>query len=296
MYLKWVGGKTKLADQLLSKFPKEGQISGRYLEPFFGSGAMYFAYRQLLDSPENDLFGDNIFRASSYIFGDTNKHLVNCHRVVQEFPDDFKEWLRYFELCHEESPERFYKDERKLVTRDIELDIDSKAAARFIYINKSCFNGIWRVNKSGEFNVPWNQIETVNLSENKKLEQAHRLLQGCDINLCSYGDIVSRAKEGDFVYLDPPYEPLSESSSFTAYTEDDWTTEDLIHLRSLCNEMDSKGVLWMMSNSTAQKVYDIFDGYTIETVQAHRFVKALKDNEKREKIAETVVTNYRGTE
>jgi len=121
------------------------------------------------------------------------------------------------------------------------------------------------------------------------------LLQGCEINLCSYEDIVSRAKKGDFVYLDPPYEPLSESSSFTAYTEDDWTTEDLVHLRSLCDEMDSKGVLWMMSNSTAQKVYDIFDSYTIETVQAHRFVKALKDNEKREKIAETVVTNYRGT-
>jgi len=289
MYLKWVGGKTQLAGQILSLFPKEGD--GAYIEPFFGSGAMYFAFRKSIR--ESDIFNSSRFVPSHYIFGDTNPLLINCHLAVKSSPKELEELLIGKEKEHEYSPTEFYNSQKKLVTQvpDLSNGCDLEAAARFIYINKSCFNGIWRVNRSGLFNVPWNQKETINLV-NKKLHYAHKLLQGCEINLCSYKDRCSKAVKGDFVYLDPPYVPLSESSSFTAYTEDGFSLEDLSELRQICDDMDKKGIKWMMSNSTAKIVYDEFSAYNIHEVYAHRFVKALKENEKREKIKETVVTNY----
>jgi len=305
MYLKWAGGKTKIASKVARHFPK--QIHGTYVEPFFGSGAMYFAMKTAISEP--DLFIADGFAPSRYLFNDSNEFLINCHLAVKLNIDELEERLREKERLHKKDPKGFYDQEKAEVTchpssyekhknntdkyygLDMSKGCDVDRAATFIYINKACFNGLWRVNQTGFFNVPWNQNEEVNLVT-QKLRMAHKFLQNCEFQLGEATDILDDLTEGDFVYLDPPYVPVSKSSHFTAYTKESFTLENLEKLLECCDTLTSRSIKWCMSNSNAPFVYETFKGYEINEIDAPRFIKPVKGDEKRETVKETIITNY----
>jgi len=290
MYLRWAGGKTRLANEIISEFPQEFD---RYFEPFCGSAAMYLAYADKISQLQETEFDEEEDKAhypSEVYLSDINSALIHCHRTVRDNLYELKTELISFEKKHKLDPEGTYSLERSLVT---DCGETIKCAARFIYINKTCFNGLWRVNKSGEFNDPWSQKREVNL-RSKKLNTASRLFQGINLIEQNYDEFVrNRCRNGDFVYLDPPYYPLSETSNFTTYTKGGFDPDKGIKaLKYLCNWMSDQGIRWLMSNSSAKQVYKTFRGFHIQEITAHRFVKALGENETREQVEETLIRNY----
>ncbi|NJL70535.1 MAG: Dam family site-specific DNA-(adenine-N6)-methyltransferase [Candidatus Competibacteraceae bacterium] len=287
-YLKWAGGKTKLAPQLIPRFPT---TINRWVEPFFGSGAMFFAYYGQLVS--DSIFGIEPPRA---IAADTNPYLINTHLKVRDNLDGVAERLTALEIMHTVEPEATYNRLRDLVTKpwvDCELE-KIIAASNFIYINKSCFNGLWRVNKKGGYNVPFNGSETLSLS-NAAIRSCSGLMRSyLDLKLQDFEAFCNETvKEGDFVFLDPPYVPLSATSSFVSYTEDGWTTDDDKRLASTLKLIDSRGAKFLMTNSSAPLIYQYFGDWKIDTIKAPRFIKAItEENGIRDKVDETVTTNY----
>jgi len=285
-YLKWVGGKGKLAPDLINLFP---QHINRYFEPFVGSGAMFFSYFRY--SEQKDMFDEQTY-ASVAILNDFNSHLINCHEQVASSIDDMIPILERLEDSHRKDPQAFYHKIRESVTKSDRDKLQS--AAEFIYINKTCFNGIWRVNKSGGFNVPWNKKKDINLASTH--------IQRCSKLLKQYAEFVNtdfetfikscEFSEGDFVFLDPPYIPVSATSNFVSYTEDGWDYKCDLRLKGCLEYLDNQGVKFMMTNSDADLVYDLFGKWNIGTIRAHRFVKALKGEGTRTKVDETVTTNY----
>ena len=291
-YLKWVGGKAQLAIRLLDQFPKD---INQYIEPFFGSGSMGFAYMQSAAPRFDDCFDDPA--KVKVLANDSNKILMNCHRIVADKPD--KLFARLKEMSEEFRASKdsleFYKEKRKEIN-DISGKTPLEVAALFVFINKTCFNGLWRVNSKGGFNVPWGQRdpEQVKFSEDRIKQCSSFLSKYVTVYSQDFESFVKESVgEGDFVFLDPPYVPLSATSSFTSYNSDGWTAVDDERLASTLLHIDSVGAKFMMTNSAAGKVFELFGRWQISTVDAHRFIKAVtSDNETREKVKETVITNY----
>lgn len=286
MYLKWVGSKSSIANELVSRFPLSIDM---YIEPFIGSASMYFSYISAID---NCLF----YKKPKYFcLSDTNEFLVNCHLEVKNNVDKVCHELELLQKQHNEADNKkaLYYQIRNLVTDQCLVhDNPSLMAAYFIYINKTCFNGLWRVNKSGGFNVPFN--DNKNLSFDYELiHKASKLLKDTDIYIREFDDIMDYADAQTFVYLDPPYVPLNITSSFTSYTKNGFSIIDLQRLKKLCEHLDSNKAKWMLSNSSVPIVYQTFDKWNISEIFVHRFVKAITEKDgKREKVKEVVITNY----
>lgn len=289
-YLRWIGGKSGIAEQILPHFPSDIDI---YVEPFVGSGAMFFAWYKSLEYKSRNIFHDDIKFPSKIVLCDINNHLINCHRMVRDNCEEVLARVLQLQEKHNALGEHFesmYKDIRKTVTDDITNSNQIELAAQFMYVNKTCFNGIWRVNRAGKNNVPSNKKTYISFDE-EAIRDASRILKKAEIREVNFTNLNFSPCKNVFVYLDPPYYPISKTSSFASYNKERENDDKLLEkLKRYCQELDGCGIKWAMSNSNAKEVLDSFSNNRIIPISAHRFVRAIKkDNERREKVTETLI-------
>ncbi len=265
--VKWVGGKRQLMFELLKNLPKS---YNRYFEPFIGGGALFFELQ-----PDN-----------AYI-SDMNEELINLYSVVRDSVDELIEDLSK----HEVSKEYFLEIRNIDRTEEYSKLSNVERASRFIYLNRTCFNGMYRVNSKGEFNVPFGNYKNPRIIDENNLLNCSELLKRTEIKCADFSEILNKAQRGDFVYFDPPYVPLNETSSFTSYTKDGFDIDMQFKLRDVCDELDSMGVKFMLSNSDTKLVNDLYENYEIKKVFASRQINANADG--RGKITEVLVKNYK---
>jgi len=264
-FVKWAGGKTQLLGQYRPFFPKKFE---RYFEPFLGSGAVFFYLRSFLEREGA--------HKKEYILSDINPVLINGFVVVRDRVDDLIEELRVHEKKH--SREHYYEVRENFNTQLTPKDFpDVKNAADFIYLNKTCYNGLYRVNSQGKFNVPMGRYKRPSILQESKLRKASRLLQGVTLKAESYEKLCEKAREGDFVYLDPPYHPLSPTSNFTSYTKDSFTEEDQRALFRVFQRLAERGCILMLSNSYTLLIKSLYRDYRIEEVYAKRAISSKGD-------------------
>lgn len=290
-FLKWAGGKGQLLSQLATHLPQ--QISNEpftYIEPFVGGGAMLFYMLQH--------FG-NIRKA---VINDVNEDLILAYRIIKDDVEALIANLDKFEkdyLAISDQDERskiFYevRDRYNLHEGD-----DIERASQLIFLNKTCFNGLFRVNRRGQFNVPFGKYANPTICNAKLLRADSQLLQSAQVEICQgdYAQTIQHADGLTFVYLDPPYRPLDATSSFTSYAKGDFNDDDQRALAAFCQQLSDRGCLWMESNADCSAknpddtfFEDLYADYRIERVYASRFINANPD--KRGKLTELLIKNY----
>lgn len=264
--VKWVGGKRQLMFELLKNTPEN---YNRYFEPFIGGGALFFELQ-----PDN-----------AYI-SDMNEELINLYQVIRDNVDELVADLQKHDITKE-----YFMEIRNIDrTEEYENWSDIQKASRFIYLNRTCFNGMYRVNSKGEFNVPFGHYKNPRILDENNLINCSKLLQRTEIKHADFSEILKKVKKDDFVYLDPPYVPLSETSSFTSYTKDGFDMDMQFKLRDVCDELDTMGVKFLLSNSDTKLVNELYENYNIKKVFASRQINANADG--RGKITEVLVRNY----
>ncbi len=267
-FVKWVGGKKQLLSQFEKFFPN--QIN-RYFEPFVGGGAVAF---HILN---------NYKPKEVYLF-DINEELINCYNQIKNNPSQLISKLQEHKIKHNE--EYFYHVRNQNPKQLNELD----KASRFIYLNKTCFNGLYRVNSKGGFNVPMGKYKNPLISPKDDITQINSLLQKTNIKCASFKEVLKFAKKGDFVYFDPPYYPLKKGASFTTYTKDNFLEKEQIELSEVFKKLDKKGCKVMLSNSDTELIKSLYKDYNVSFVKATRMINCNGQN--RGKINEVVITNY----
>lgn len=282
--LKWAGGKTQLLAQIQPYFPAHYD---RLIEPFIGGAAVYFHQRP-----------------ARALLGDVNPELVNFYRVVRSHPDELMTAVDAIAARHEngEDPETIYYDVRNhqpvdlppnsLDEQGIPNSDEDRAwvAARTLYLNKTGFNGLFRVNSRGRFNVPWGRRKRLpKLYDRNEVYNASRLLQGAEIVLADFGTVLDQARPGDFVYLDPPYFPVSATANFTSYTRLDFPAEEQRRLADWLHTLDQRGVAFVLNNSDTPFTREIYANFRIDIAQAKRMINS--DASKRGEVNELIVFN-----
>jgi DNA adenine methylase len=269
-FLKWVGGKRQLLPKIVEHLPKNFR-EFKYFEPFIGGGAVLFHLQ-----PENA------------VINDFNKELINVYNVVKNRLDDLVIDLKK----HKNTSEYFYQIRGVDRTDEFLKLSDVQRASRIIYLNKTCFNGLYRVNSAGEFNAPFGRYKNPNIVNEPTLKAVNKFLNknNISINCGDYSDILEQADENSFVYLDPPYHPISENSNFTGYIQGGWDMFDQIRLREVCDILNGKGTKFLLSNSSAQFIKDQYENYTITTVKAIRSINS--NGADRGQIDEVLIKNY----
>jgi len=264
-FLKWAGGKVHLIDKLLQFVPKDFE-ERIYRESFLGGGSMFFA----LCPPKA-------------ILSDLNSHLINCYKMVRDNPTLVHYYLTQFNNKHK--PE-FYYEIRDEYNRS---KFSFKQAARFIYLNKTSFNGIFRVNKKGKFNVPFGKINKPALPSLDQLKSISLILKNKTLITSTYEEVLKDAKCDEFIYLDPPYPPLNATSSFTHYTKERFGEDDQIKLSETANWLKDQGCLVMISNADLPKIRELYEGWNMYILPATRWITC---KSKKHKVDELVFTNY----
>ena len=267
-FLKWAGGKTNLLGQYEPLFP---EWSGDYFEPFIGSGAVFF---YLSARPEE----------RNYYLSDLNQEIVDAFCAVRDDVEGVIKLLAKHQQLH--SKDYFYQV-RGLVPQNLSA---LEKAARTIYLNKTCFNGLYRVNKKGEFNVPMGNYKKPSILQIETLKAASRALSSADLSTGHYSVLVDKAQAGDFIYLDPPYHPLSKTAMFTNYVAQAFGEKDQMELAEVVTALSKKGCLVMESNSNTDFIKDLYKGFKIQEVWARRSIN--REKSKRGAITELVVTNF----
>src|SRR5918994_2192457 len=270
LFLKWAGGKLQLIEQFKNLFPHNFR---NYYEPFIGSGAVFFYVKSKL-------------KPNKVILSDTNEELINCFCVVRDKPSELVELLLNHRKKHSKE---YYYSVRSMESSTLDsLD----RAARLIYLNKTCFNGLYRVNSKGQFNVPFGDYENPSIFDRNTLFQASQLLQGVHLQVMTFEKVLDFAGKDDFVYFDPPYIPLSKTSSFTRYSKSDFSMMEQKRLSEVFRLLDSRGCFIMLSNSDHALTRELYGDYekNIVVVRAKRLINSV--GSKRGAIKELVVTNY----
>lgn len=268
--VKWVGGKRQLIDEIVPRMP--GKTINTYFEPFFGGGAVLFH-----------------IQPKKAVINDINSDLIEMYNVVKDSPDELLESL----TKHQNTPEYFYsirdKDRNKSVFNELST---VERASRLIYLNKTCYNGLFRVNSSGEFNTPFGGYKNPNIVNEPVIRAVSHYLAKNSITMLNvdFEKAVDAAKKGDFVYLDPPYDPISSSSSFTGYNESGFGRNEQIRLKELCVKLNQKGVNFMLSNSSSDFIKELYKDFNIDIVKARRSVNSKGNG--RGAIDEVIVRNY----
>ena len=267
-FVKWAGGKGRLLSQLRPLLPP-GVDHMRHVEPFVGGGALFFSRR-----PERALLTD------------INPALVGTYTAIRDDVHGVIESLRRLAARH--SKESYYRV-RERYNRSPQIST-SRRAAMFIYLNKTCFNGLHRVNRKGEFNVPAGSYKNPRIVNEEALEAASDALRGATLRCTSFETLLENAKPGDFVYFDPPYEPVSATASFTSYAQDGFSQEDQARLRDVYKALDRRGCKLMLSNSDVPFIRKLYRDFQVDTVAAPRAINC--NAKKRGKVSEVVVRNY----
>ena len=270
-FVKWAGGKRQVMNEIKKYIPENYNT---YYEPFVGGGAVFFE-----------------LAPKKAVLNDYNKELMNVFECIK---DEIKFEKMCNELNHHEAnhSEEYYYDIRN-VDRDknkFNRIADYKRAARTIYLNKACFNGLYRVNSKNEFNVPYGKKDKVNTYEGQNLGIVHCILNFNDIELIStdFEEAVKNAKKGDFIYFDPPYD--SDTTTFNSYTDGGFGKEEQIRLFNLFEQLDKKGCYIMLSNHNTKLIRDLYKNYNIHVIKAKRNINAI--GKKRGSLEEVIITNY----
>lgn len=288
-FVKWAGGKGNLLNTLESHLPAgfDRQENITYIEPFVGGGAMLF--HMLNTHP-------NIRRV---VINDINRDLIRCYQLVKGSPLVLIELLSFFEQRYyelDESERRDYYYEVRREYNNIELTADQRAA-HLIFLNHTCFNGLYRENANGCFNVPFGRYKKPKICNKEVIMADHELLSKVDIYCGDYKSMFSHLGKGyNYVYLDPPYRPLLGSTNFKDYSKCSFGDKEQVELKRFCDRLTAKGCKLMLSNSDSNNddgssfFQSLYDGYTFEIVLAPRFINAYA--ERREKQTEVLIKNY----
>ncbi|MGQ4834414.1 MAG: DNA adenine methylase, partial [Candidatus Asgardarchaeia archaeon] len=250
-FVKWAGGKGQLLNIISENIPTSFED---YYEPFVGGGAVFFY-----------LYSNGLIR-KAYL-SDLNEDLINAYNVIK---------YRVYELIEELKNRDFYanKKEQYYKIREWEPKDPIKKAARFIYLNKTAYNGLYRVNSKGKFNVPFGRYKNPKILDEVNLLAVHEALQVAEIFVADFQDAVKTAKKGDFIYFDPPYQPVSSTARFTQYTKGAFKKEDQIRLARVFKELDSRGCFILLSNSNNYFIKTLYNNYRIITVHAKRAINS----------------------
>lgn len=265
-FLRWLGGKRRILPEIKKRMPKSYK---GYFEPFIGGGALFFA--------ENPTHG--------YI-GDFNPEVANTYNVIKHQPQALLN-----ELATHENTEKYFYTLRNIDRGDEFKSLtDVQRAARFVYLNRTCFNGMCRMNRRGEFNMSYGYLKNPTISDEKTIWAAHDALRTLRVAHASFEEVLKLAKPGDFVYFDPPYVALSPTANFTSYTAGGFGIHEQRDLWRVCVKLHRKGVKWMVSNSHTPLTVNIWRAFHISTITAPRSNGANKAA--RRKVQEVLVTNY----
>jgi len=259
-FVKWAGGKQALAKSLIRWFPAE---FGQYFEPFLGGGSVFFT-----------------FQPNPAVLSDANCWLIDSYKAIRD------DWRRVAGLL-----------DRMVNTREAYLEYRNMSpskmdvwhrAAHLIYLNKTCFRGLFRVNKRGEFNVPYGNYRRRYYNP-QNLEAVSRVLQHVKLACNDYSDVLHDARAGDFVYMDPPYHKLGGYSDFNRYTPDKFRERDHQKLRDYCGELDARGTIWAQSNSSTGLVRDLYADYRLVEIRSRREINL---NSANRSVTELLIMNY----
>lgn len=267
--LKWAGGKRQLLSEILKYIPTKGITT--YYEPFLGGGAVLLH-----------------LQPSKAVVNDTNKELINVYTVIRDHVEELIEDLQK----HTNDEDYYYTVREKDRTGELENMTDVQKASRIIFINKTCYNGLFRVNKHGHLNVPFGNYKKPNFTNEIVLRAVSNYLRKNSIKFMSvdFEESLKGIRKNSFAYLDPPYFPISDSSSFTGYTLDGFNKDDQIRLKKVCDKLSKRGVKFLLSNSAAPFILDLYKDYNIEIVGANRSINSV--GSKRGEIEEVLVRNY----
>jgi DNA adenine methylase len=264
-FLKWAGGKSSLLKELINRVPYD---YNRYFEPFLGGGALFFG-----------------LKPKKAFLSDVNEELINLYRVVKEDLDDLIGHLKN----HENNLEYYMAIRNLDRSHSYEvLDLVAKAS-RTLYLNKTCWNGLYRVNSKGYFNVPFGERKNPNIVDEENLKACSAALKDVDIRCEGFEWVINVVGEKDFVYFDPPYYPIKKTS-FTSYTKDTFLENEQEKLLNICDGINNSGAFFMLSNSDVGFIKKLYKNYNVEIVEAPRFINS--DGEGRGRVKEVLISNY----
>ena len=297
-FLKWAGGKTQLLDELYKRLPSSLIQSGkieRYVEPFVGGGAFFFFLKRNFKFKESFLI-------------DINKELIIGYKVIQnnvnELIDELSSMEEKYLKLSEEQRKDFYYNIRDEYNRQkdnfdyVNYNLDwVKRAAYLIFLNKTCFNGLYRLNKKGEFNVPFGKYKNPTICDADNLIEVSKALENTEVICADFEESKKYIHKNTLVYLDPPYRPLNNTSNFTSYNENGFDDDDQRRLAQFFKEMDKKGAYLILSNSDPKNedvddnfFDELYAGFIIERVKAKRYINS--NGDKRGDISELIIRNY----
>lgn len=265
--LKWVGGKRQLLSEIM---PLINKNCSTYVEPFVGGGAVFFE-----------------LQPKKAIINDFNSELINVYQVVR---DNVEELISALEKHNELNSEEYFYEVRGIDrTEQFQEMTDIEKAARIIYLNKTCYNGLYRVNAAGHFNSPYGKYKNPNIVNATTLRAMSKYLNKGNIVIRQgdYKEALKGLRKGAFVYLDPPYMPISTSSSFTGYTQNGFSYDHQVELKKECDKLRKKGIAFLQSNSDCPEIRDLYKDYEIITVQARRNINS--NAKKRGEINEVLI-------
>lgn len=269
-FLKWVGGKRQLIPAITNVLPSD---IGRYtwFEPFIGGGALLFH-----------------LQPQRAVINDVNDELINVYKVIRDHTEELIEDLKR----HRNLPDYFYAVRALDKNGGLNQLSAVQRASRVIFLNKTCYNGLYRVNKAGEFNTPFGRYKNPNIINEEVLQAVSHYLNTAEIEIhnTDYTQVTEMAGTDAFVYFDPPYHPISASSSFTGYVQGGWNGEEQIRLRETCDRLNKKGIRFLQSNSSSPFIKELYKDYTITCVKASRYINSVAA--KRGAIDEVLIQNY----
>jgi DNA adenine methylase len=262
-FVKWAGGKKQLLSHLIKHKPSS---FGNYIEPFVGGGALLFELG-IKNSKIND----------------SNEELINCYNIIKRKPQALITDLKLHNIS-----ENYYYELR---SKDIKHMSDVERASRFIFLNRTCFNGLWRVNKDNRFNTPYGKYKNPKIMDQELIMEVSEFLKSVEIYTMDFEKfLLEHAKKGDFVYLDPPYHPISKYSDFKRYTKDFFDLDAQKRLAKLFKVLDQKGCKLLLSNSYSKEMLDLYKDFKITIVNAKRIIN--KNPDGRGNVKEILVRNY----
>lgn len=272
-FVKWAGGKRQLIPILNENLPK---TMGAYYEPFLGGGALLF---HILAQRKGQKCG----------ISDLNSDLVLTYTTIRDKANDLIDSLKQHEKNYQKDAKSYYYSIRETNPRSA-----VEKTSRLLFLNKTCFNGLYRVNSKGKFNVPLGKYTNPNIINEDNIRSVSQVLQSRKISIkCrDFESVLGDAKKGDFVYFDPPYQPVSDTANFTSYTHKSFTIADLKRLANLCLDLGSKGCKVLLSNSDSQEVADMFTErpWKIKRIEANRAINS--NSKKRTGHFELLIKNY----
>jgi len=269
-FLRWVGGKQNLVKLIAGHIPSSfSNTSSRYFEPFLGAAALFFNLNPI-----------------NAVLSDLNEHLINCYISIKENPRLIHRYLKIHNLMDSNN---YYYQVREKFNDNIHTFSHSQSA-RFLYLNRSCYNGIFRVNTKGQFNVPYGFKENLLLPQLSTLLEISKVLQNAELHSCSYKEILPFVSENDFVYLDPPYPPLNGTAYFTHYTKERFGLQDQMELANFAKKLVERGCKVIISNADTPIIRELYSDWEIFNLPITRWVSC---KSKRNRVNELILLKYR---